>query len=345
MTSVKEFRIDRAPTADRLGVGAFEFTDAYSVFDWGQMPDPIPDKGAALCTMGAFNFHRLEDAGIPTHYRGVIPDGHDDPVSLDAVSSPPTTMAIELTQVPELPPTASGYDYTQYHDAAGDNYLVPLEVVFRNRVPIGSSLRRRTTPSDHGLVYDHWPETVVELSDPIVEFSTKYEESDRYLDHEDAANIAGQADIAAIEQLARDVNAVVTDWATTQGFTHDDGKIEVLYHDGELKVADVVGTFDENRFAYDGQQLSKEVLRQYHRHAQADWVDAIETAKRDAKRQDTTDWRSLCDHTPEPLPESVINTARDMYASGATAYIDRPLFEAPTLDQTIEAVRELTPTR
>jgi len=71
MTSVKEFRVDEPATADSLGRGRFVFTDAYSVFDWGQMPDAIPRKGASLCAMGAFNFELLEDEGIPTHYRGV----------------------------------------------------------------------------------------------------------------------------------------------------------------------------------------------------------------------------------------------------------------------------------
>ncbi|PSQ38766.1 phosphoribosylaminoimidazolesuccinocarboxamide synthase, partial [Halobacteriales archaeon SW_10_66_29] len=60
MTSVKNFRVAAAATADALGRGAFAFTDDYSVFDWGKMPDEIPDKGASLCTMGAFNFELLE---------------------------------------------------------------------------------------------------------------------------------------------------------------------------------------------------------------------------------------------------------------------------------------------
>ncbi|TKX76193.1 phosphoribosylaminoimidazolesuccinocarboxamide synthase, partial [Halorubrum sp. SD626R] len=55
MTSVKEFRVDEPATADATGRGRFVFTDAYSVFDWGQMPDAIPHKGASLCAMGAYN--------------------------------------------------------------------------------------------------------------------------------------------------------------------------------------------------------------------------------------------------------------------------------------------------
>ena len=32
---------------------AFDYTDAYSVFDWGRMPDLLPQKGAALATLTA----------------------------------------------------------------------------------------------------------------------------------------------------------------------------------------------------------------------------------------------------------------------------------------------------
>ncbi|MFB6177888.1 MAG: phosphoribosylaminoimidazolesuccinocarboxamide synthase, partial [Halobaculum sp.] len=42
MTSVKEFVIEREPTETARGRGRFAFTDDYSVFDWGKMPDEIP---------------------------------------------------------------------------------------------------------------------------------------------------------------------------------------------------------------------------------------------------------------------------------------------------------------
>ena len=34
----------------------FEFSDRYSIFDWGQMPDLLTDKGASLAFMGWFFF-------------------------------------------------------------------------------------------------------------------------------------------------------------------------------------------------------------------------------------------------------------------------------------------------
>ncbi|QLH76695.1 phosphoribosylaminoimidazolesuccinocarboxamide synthase [Halosimplex rubrum] len=350
MTSVKEFRVGEPAAADELGRGAFVFTDDYSVFDWGKMPDEIPDKGCSLCTMGAYNFELLESEGVPTHYEGVATDATDGAVSLDEAldsGAAPREMVIELTQVPDLPfegddtEDPSGYDYDAYHADAGENYLVPLEIVFRNRVPVGSSLRKRTDPADHGLDFDAWPDEAVDLDDPVVEFSTKYEEQDRYLSRAEADRIAGSADVADLESVAREVNRLVTDRAADAGLTHEDGKIECLYYEGEIRVADVVGTFDENRFAYGDQQVSKEVVRQYHKRTQPEWVEAVSAAKAEADERGVADWKSLCEREPEPLDERVVAAARDLYCAGTNAYVGREVFDAPSLDAAVESVRDL----
>ncbi|VTT85462.1 Phosphoribosylaminoimidazole-succinocarboxamide synthase [Halorubrum sp. DM2] len=356
MTSVKEFRVDEPATADGLGRGRFVFTDAYSVFDWGQMPDAIPNKGASLCAMGAFNFELLEREGVPTHYRGVTDpvetadggDGDGDAptaVPLGEATAPPTEMALDLTQVPDLPYEGphAGYDYDAFHAAGGDNYLVPLEVVFRNRVPVGSSLRRRATPAEFGLDDlgvdpGEWPDGPVDLPEPVVEFSTKYEQQDRYLTRAEADEIAGAADVDALESLARDVNRVVTERAEAAGFVHEDGKIECLYADGELRVADVVGTFDENRFSYGGRGISKEVVRQWYKANDPDWVAAVKEAKAAVADRDTDDWRELCEPDPVPLPSAVVDAVSDLYAAGTNAYTDRDWFDAPDIETALDAV-------
>ncbi|MFB6234114.1 MAG: phosphoribosylaminoimidazolesuccinocarboxamide synthase [Halopenitus sp.] len=351
MTSVKEFRVVESASDDALGRGRFVFTDAYSVFDWGQMPDTIPTKGASLCTMGAYNFELLEAEGVPTHYRGVVDpesvdagaDPEDAVVALDDADAAPTEMAIELTQVPDLPYEGdAGYDYDAYHAAAEGNFLVPLEIVFRNTVPIGSSLRKRRDPADFDLTFDEWPDEVVNLPEPVVEFSTKYEEQDRYLTREEADRISGAADIDALEALARDVNRVITDRADEQGFVHEDGKIECLYVDGEVRVADVVGTFDENRFAYDGQEVSKEVVRHWYKRNDPEWVEAVAEAK-DAveERADIADWRTICEDSPTELPPVVLGAIADLYGAGANAYTGTDWFDAPSIDAAVDAVRDL----
>jgi phosphoribosylaminoimidazole-succinocarboxamide synthase len=306
------------------------------------MPDQIPDKGASLGTMGAFNFERLEASGIPTHYRGVELDA--EVVSLDEAldeGEAPSTMVIDLTQVPPLPFEDGTYDYEAYYETAGENYLVPLEIVFRNRVPVGSSLRSRRSPKDFDLDFDSWPDEAVDLPEPIVEFSTKYEEQDRYLTREEADRIAGPASLSTLEDRARAVNRHVTDQAAATGLTHQDGKIECLYIDGEIRVADVVGTFDENRFSYEAQQVSKEVIRQYHKRTQPAWVDAVSAAKAEASDTGVADWKSLCDKLPTSLDEEVIQIARNLYCAGTNTYVERQVFDAPPIDEAVEAARSL----
>jgi len=342
MTSVKEFRIEEKASGSDFGRGAFVFTDDYSVFDWGRMPDEIPEKGTALCTMGADNFEALEDEGISTHYEGVVVDGETTSLG-DAIEADtkPREMAIALTQVPDLPHDADGYDYDTYHDAADENYLIPLEIVFRNTVPVGSSLRKRSDPADHGLEADEWPEEAVDLPEPVVEFSTKYEKQDRYLSREEADRIAGRADIDRLESVAREVNDLLNRRAAEAGFVHEDGKIECLYYEGEIRVADVAGTFDENRFSYDGQEISKEVIRQYHKRTQPEWVEAVGEAKRRANEQGVADWKSLCDRRPEPLEEPVIEAASDLYQAGTNVYVGREVFDAPAIEDAIGRIEEL----
>ncbi|QCC46806.1 phosphoribosylaminoimidazolesuccinocarboxamide synthase [Halobellus limi] len=349
MTSVKEFRVETEPTATELGRGRFVFTDQYSVFDWGEMPDHVPKKGASLCTMGAFNFERLAEADVPTHYVGVCDPNGDaadddtvDPVALDDCEEPPTEMAIELTQVPDLPYLGDGaYDYDAYHDAAGENYLIPLEIVFRNTVPEGSSLRSRGSPAEYGLDMEAWPDEVVDLPEPVVEFSTKYEEQDRYLARPEADRIAGAADLEDLEDLALAVNDVLNRRAEERGFVHEDGKIECLYHDGEIRVADVVGTFDENRFSYRSQEISKEVVRQYYKRTDPEWVEAVSAAKERSREEGVADWRTLCERSPESLPADVLDAVSDLYAAGTNAYTGTEWFDAPDVDDAVDAVRDL----
>ncbi len=336
MTSVKEFHIESDPTDTEFGRGSFEFTDDYSVFDWGQMPDEIPEKGRSLCLMGAYNFELLETNDILTHYRGLSTE--EGIISLDDFPETAREMAIYLTQVPDLPYQNGSYDYSAYHDAAGDNFLIPLEIIFRNTVPVGSSLRNRTPPTDHGLDYASWPESPVELTEPIIEFSTKYEEQDRYLTRSEADSIAGKADIRHLDTIANDVNTLITNHANDVSFEHQDGKIECIYHQGDIYVADVVGTFDENRFGYHGQQLSKEVLRQYYKAFDPDWVNAVSDAKTTAKERNVARWQDLCEQTPTPLPEPVITTASHLYTAGANAYLESDRFDAPPLDTVIEEI-------
>ena len=69
MGSVKDLTNLKIAKENEMGIGRFNFSDRYSVFDWGEMPDHIPNKGAALCIMGAYCFERCEEIGINTRFQ------------------------------------------------------------------------------------------------------------------------------------------------------------------------------------------------------------------------------------------------------------------------------------
>ncbi len=73
--SVKTIAPVTLPAADRFGIAVMDFSDDYSVFDWGKMPDRIKDKGAALCMMSSYFFEKIKSAGVPTHYIALL-DGN-----------------------------------------------------------------------------------------------------------------------------------------------------------------------------------------------------------------------------------------------------------------------------
>src|SRR5271165_1189422 len=51
----------------------FQFTDDYSVFDWGKMPDQIAHKGESLARIGAYFFALMKE---PTFWQDVKKSRH-----------------------------------------------------------------------------------------------------------------------------------------------------------------------------------------------------------------------------------------------------------------------------
>ncbi len=174
---------------DPRGV-VFEYTDAYSVFDWGRMPDPLVNKGRALATLAAFLFEQLERPetwkafsrsgealelrkgnrfgnrfielgeelqarGLRTHYLGVLTsEGLGNVESaLRAGSAPDHFLCDQVTAVRPMAVQVLGkslYDYSGTRASAAPR-LVPLEVVFRFGCPEGSSLFERLEENPHYL--------------------------------------------------------------------------------------------------------------------------------------------------------------------------------------------------
>lgn len=348
MGSVKDLQIIEKPTPTTMGIGRFHFSDRYSVFDWGEMPDHIEGKGAALCLMGAYCFERLEERGIRTHYRGLV-NGKGKVVSFEELQEPSRIMEIHLVNVYRPKAYVEGgklrYDYTIYSPSLR-NYLLPLEIIYRNGLPEGSSVFKRLregslTLQDLGL--DHVPKPGERLTKPIFDVSTKLEEGDRYITWREAKEIAGLTDqeVEEIKSLLFRVNGVITEMAERAGMVNEDGKIELAFDPGRrLMVVDVVGTLDECRFTYGGIHVSKEVARFYYR--KTDWYLDTERAKKEAMERGVENWKSLCRLEPPKLDPELRRIISQMYMAAANALTGRRMFEVPPLREVVGAYREYT---
>lgn len=333
MGSVKDLEILKNPTEREMGVARFHFSNRYSVFDWGEMPDHIQNKGASLCIMGAYTFELAEEKGIKTHYRGVVRDD-GKVVKLDELEEPTNIMEFNLVRK-IYPQFKDGrYDYSVFVPELV-NFLIPLEVIYRNGLPSGSSIFRRLkkgeiTLEDLGL--DHYPKPGERLEKPILDVSTKLEEKDRYITWREAQKICGlsEEEVEIIKTTVLRVNEIITENAKKAGMINEDGKLEFAFDPKrELMLVDVAGTLDECRFTYNGMHVSKEVTRQFYR--KTEWFKEVEKAKEKAKKRGIKDWRDLCKLTPPPLNETLKELITQMYMAAANAYTGRSWFDVPDL--------------
>jgi phosphoribosylaminoimidazole-succinocarboxamide synthase len=346
MGSVKDLQVIKKATRDALGVGRFHFSDRYSVFDWGEMPDHIDGKGAALCLMGAYCFERLEEKGVKTHYRGLVnTDGKA--VKVSELKQPSNTMEVCLANVYK-PQTSvvNGkiiHDYSVYTPNL-KNCLIPLEIIYRNGLPEGSSVFKRleqgkVTLNDLGL--DHYPKPGETLAKPIFDVSTKLEETDRYVTWTEAQKIAGLTDkeLVDVKSVLLKADETITEAARNAGLKNEDGKIELAFNEKrELMVVDVVGTLDECRFTYQGVHVSKEIARQYYK--KTSWYLDLEEAKKTAEAKGVKDWKALCKSRPPKLDQQLKLVISEMYMSAANEMTNCRLFDTPRLADVIKDYKE-----
>jgi phosphoribosylaminoimidazole-succinocarboxamide synthase len=347
MSSVKDLQVIKKPKPDKMGVGRFVFSDRYSVFDWGEMPDTIDGKGEALCMMGAYCFEKLEERVIKTHYRGLV-DKNGNVAGFDEMKEPSNIMEVNLVNVYRPQPVEHEgrltYDYRTYTPKMV-NFLIPLEIIYRNGLPEGSSVFRRL---QQGLVtfrqlgLDHYPVAGEQLKRPIFDVSTKLEDKDRYVSWEEAKGLANltYGEIIAIKDVLLKVDKLISELATRAGLANEDGKIELAFDPSrKLMVVDVVGTLDECRFTHDGLHVSKEVARQYYR--KTEWYTEVEEAKKKAEQQGTADWKKLVKTAPPKLDPKLKETISQMYKATANETTGHRIFDAPELADVLDSYRAI----
>ncbi|MEO0131031.1 MAG: phosphoribosylaminoimidazolesuccinocarboxamide synthase, partial [candidate division WOR-3 bacterium] len=290
MGSVKDLIIIKEPKENQSGIGRFIFSDRYSVFDWGEMPDKIKDKGKAICLVAAYFFERLEELGIKTHYLGLLQNG--ELKKLKDLKEPTNIMEIKLLRVLKPEIKNGNYDYSIYKKEKV-NFLIPLEIIYRNSLPEGSSVFKRLKEgslklTDLGLKEP--PKSGQILENPIIDFSTKLEKTDRYLNFKEAKEMVNltEEELAEIKEKTLFLNKLISEKVAKIGLFNEDGKFEFGFdEERKIIVIDVIGTLDECRFSYKNIPVSKEIARIYYR--KTEWFKEIEIAK----KIDKIRWKEL----------------------------------------------------
>lgn len=331
------FETDQGPAI------VFKYTDAYSVFDWGRMPDALPHKGQALTALAAYFFERLEDPtawkefsrsktaldlrrgnkadfidvgeglqkhGLKTHYLGVVAPHEFDDQNLKSRVHPlklkdaqSVGSALMAVRPVAVIPPVNG-DYSQ-NKTSQETRLIPLEVVFRFSVPPGSSYLERAK--------DKTIQPGAQFTTPVIETFTKLEPSDRFVPESEALDISGLSS----EQFTK--MTTLTAWVAgflkheflKHGLHLADGKLEwAVTNEGKIILVDAIGP-DELRILSGDIQLSKEFLREHYRKSA--WFSATVEAKAQAKSKKTLEWKPYCKEKPHPLPKEMLDLATRLY--------------------------------
>lgn len=259
----------------RDGTLEFVFTDNISVFD-KIIPTRIPHKGEVLCRIAAFWFRKCEELGIHTHF--IEADGNRMRVKKFRV----------ITDYGALDPQTT-------------NYVIPLEVIARYYV--AGSLYERL--QDQGMKYGQ------PLPEPLVEFTTKFDDYDRHLTEKEALFIAGLTPQEAedIKQAVLDIDSYMNEKVAERGLIHVDGKKEFAFdEDRTLVVVDTFGTPDEDRF-WDREKYqrgifeerSKEFVRSYYQST--GYYNALKKARQEGQPEPDI----------PPLPPEMVQDVSHLY--------------------------------
>lgn len=346
----------------------FEFTDTYSVFDWGKMPDLLAHKAEALTILASEIFERLEKPetwkefsrtagalalrkfnrfgsafneigeelqaeGLRTHYLGVL-----DALSLKQEVEPKriseckeTVRRMVVRQVSVIKPTL-----TQLMGRTISDYEPTRRAAVPRLIPLEVAFRFGIPPG--------------QVDFPVLELFTKLEHTDRPVDLAEALAISGVTAKQLQEMLLKSawVAGALKAWSGRLGFDLADGKLEwALGEDGKVFLVDAIG-LDELNLLREGVSFSKEFLQGYYQNSS--WHEKIQKAKElslaqaksTAKTQGAADWKRFVPEGPKGLPVRDRELASQVYISFVNAFTGKNWFpDAWSLDKVFKELKEL----
>src|SRR3989344_796736 len=144
-TSVKELGVIEEPNHCSFGEADFRYRKVFSVFDYGTIVPPVDFDNSTICLMGGFNFELLREAGVASHYLGLVDDNGRLVSAKQAVSVGIAPHTIRVQFANRLMPTfAKGkWDYSEFKNGEVVCYVHPMEFIVRNALPEASSVWKR----------------------------------------------------------------------------------------------------------------------------------------------------------------------------------------------------------
>lgn len=267
----------------------FEYTDDYSVFDWGKMPDPIAGKGEMVARLGEWFFQQLSD--METWKKLGLADRPEVarwlPIRHHFLKREENRLLVTKVEVPVLRADSVGGNLVyDYGFPPQPRQLIPLEVLFRFGVPAGSSLLQRKD----WYAFDIYEGA--EFDQPLIEFSTKLESKDRVISYQEAGLILkGNTDtLAELHGSTLAVALFLQAVFAGRGLKLWDGKLEWALVDGKLTLVDSIGP-DELRVSQGDAVFSKQFLRNFY--LDSPWHKAVLEGGELAKKRGTDDWKSI----------------------------------------------------
>lgn len=303
-TSVKTIFVVRRPTDTEPGIADFRFNPVFSVFDYGTLQPPVPLDNSTIALMAAFNFERLREAGIDSHYLALVHEGQ--PLSAaEAIHRgvAPDTLRVRLVNRLLPTHTAAGWDYSMFAAPSSNHFVVPIEFISRVKIGANSSVWKRAARGEISMADLGLPENI-RPGDPlphhVLDYSTKYEPEDRYVTSEAARQLAGFSPErwAKINRTTAEASRLMTEFAKSRGVEREDGKVEYVTLDqrGQVDVlGDAVTTLHEDRLILDGTDITKQAIRDAVKRASPEWAAEIDRAKTEARRRGVADFRTLMD--------------------------------------------------
>lgn len=351
----------------------FHFSDRYSIFDWGEMPDHIPQKGQTLSATSWLFFNLFKDPAIWNNWQPQtslkfqktldelrltgLKHHAIGPVDKNGQKLPDQELseylAVEAVEVLRPPFNGKDYDYSAYQKRPTQT-LVPLECIFRFGVPQGSSLLKRTNDLQYckEIGLNHTPKEGDYFETPILEFSTKLEPTDRYITYQESKRIAhlSEVEFTRLHSIISLLALRMKDLFNEVGIELWDGKFEFAFISGPddhrtFMLVDAIGP-DELRLMYKGIQLSKQGLRNIYKDST--WAQSLDEAKKLAKLKGVEDWKSICvnelKQVPKKLTDKQLKSISDMYKvlvnELSKKFWNKELFkDVMTLDQIAETLR------